>query len=125
MRRPSSVALALFAGVGLLSVSRLQAAPLPWDHVIVVIEENKSLTQVVGSGQAPYIDSLAAGGVSLTNMYAITHPSQPNYLQFFSGANQGVTTNNDTTSITPFNTSNLGAAVIAGGKTFTGYSESM
>ena len=101
------------------------AAPPTWDHVLVVIEENKSFTQVIGSGQAPYIDSLAAGGVSLTNMYGLTHPSQPNYLQFFSGSNQGVTSNTDTSGITPFNTPNLGAALIAGGATFTGYSESM
>lgn len=103
----------------------VDAAPPTWDHVVVVIEENKSITQVIGSGQAPYIDSLAAGGVSLTNMYGLTHPSQPNYLQFFSGSNQGVTNNNDTSAITPFNTPNLGAALIAGGATFTGYSESM
>lgn len=105
--------------------SPVAAAPPTWDHVLVVIEENKSFTQVIGSGEAPYIDSLAAGGVSLTNMYGLTHPSQPNYLQFFSGSNQGVTSNTDTSGITPFNTPNLGAALIAGGKTFTGYSESM
>jgi hypothetical protein len=113
--------LALAAGFA----SPVSAAPPTWDHILVVIEENKSITEVIGSGEAPYIDSLAAGGVSLTNMYGLTHPSQPNYLQFFSGSNQGVTSNNDTSGITPFNTPNLGAALIAGGKSFTGYSESM
>jgi len=101
------------------------AAPPTWDHIVVVIEENKALTQVLGSGQAPYLDSLAASGVSLTNMYGITHPSQPNYLQLFSGSNQGVTNNNDTTPITPFSTPNLGAAVFSAGKTFAGYSENL
>ncbi len=117
--------LFLLGAVFLLAPPQAAAAPPTWDHVVVVIEENKSLTEVIGSGQAPYIDSLAAGGVSLTNMYGLTHPSQPNYLQFFSGSNQGVTSNNDTSGITPFNTPNMGAALIAGGATFTGYSESM
>lgn len=102
-----------------------RAAPPTWDHIVVVIEENKSFSQVLGSGQAPFIDALAAGGASLTNMYGITHPSQPNYLHLFSGANQGVTTNNDTSGLTPFNTPNLGAALIAAGRSFGGYSENL
>ncbi len=124
MRSTISAALFLLA-LAAVYANPSAAAPPTWDHIVVVIEENKSLTQVIGSGQAPYMDSLAAGGVSLTNMYGLTHPSQPNYLQFFSGSNQGVTNNNDTSGITPFNTPNLGAALIAGGATFTGYSESM
>lgn len=102
------------------------AAPPTWDHIVVVIEENKSFTQVIGSGNAPYIDSLAAGGALLNSMYGITHPSQPNYLQFFSGSNQGITNNNDTSlSGAPFSTPNLGAEILAAGKTFIGYSESL
>lgn len=115
----------LTLSIAFCSASFIHAAPPTWDHIVVVIEENKALTQVLGSGQAPYLDSLAAGGVSLTNMYGITHPSQPNYLQLFSGSNQGVTNNNDTSSITPFSTPNLGAAVFAAGKTFAGYSENL
>jgi hypothetical protein len=104
-----------------------RAAPPAWDHIVIVIEENKSFTQVLGNpASAPYLNNtLKAGGASLTDVYGITHPSQPNYLQFFSGANQGVTTNNDTSGITPYNTSNLGAELIAAGRTFIGYSENL
>ncbi len=101
--------------------------PPAYDHVVVVIEENHSLSQVMGSPSAPYINNtLAANGSSLTNMFAITHPSQPNYLQFFSGSSQGVTTDNVPATF-PFaaGTSNLGGALLNAGKTFTGYSESM
>jgi hypothetical protein len=101
-------------------------APPSYDHVVVVIEENHSLTQVIGSTSAPYINSLAANGSSFTNMFAITHPSQPNYLHFFSGSSQGVT-NDSVPGTWPFSgsTNNLGGALIAAGKGFAGYSESM
>jgi hypothetical protein len=121
LRFSPSFAIALsFVGVG-------HAAPPTWDHIVIVIEENKSFTQVLGNpASAPYINNtLMTGGASLVDMYAITHPSQPNYLQLFSGANQGVTTDNDTSGITPFNTANLGAELIAAGRTFTGYSENL
>lgn len=102
------------------------AAPPTWDHIVIVIEENHSFSQVIGSGSAPYINSLAAGGAQFNSMYGITHPSQPNYLQFFSGSNQGITSNNDTSlSGAPFSTANLGAELISAGKSFVGYSESM
>ena len=42
---------------------------------------------------APFINNtLIAGGALMTASSAITHPSQPNYLAFFSGSTQGVTT---------------------------------
>jgi len=109
----------------ILASRSAEAAPPTWDHIVIVIEENHSLSQVIGSGSAPFIDALVSGGASLTNMYGITHPSQPNYLQLFSGANQGVTNNNDTSGITPFNTPNLGAELISAGRSFTGYSENL
>src|SRR6266498_1074248 len=69
----------------------LFAAPPRYDHVVIVMEENRTPGQIIGDQvNAPYITSLAAGGVSLASMFAIVHPSQPNYLELFSGANQGV-----------------------------------
>src|SRR3989442_11512744 len=61
------------------------------DHVVIVIEENHSYSEIIGSPAAPYINSLAAQGALFTQSYAITHPSQPNYLDLFSGSNQEVT----------------------------------
>jgi acid phosphatase len=118
---PLSVSLALsFVGLG-------RAAPPTWDHIVIVIEENKSFTQVLGNpDDAPYLNNtLKTRGAMLANMYAITHPSQPNYLQFFSGANQGVFWDDDTSWMTPFNTPNLAAELDAAGRTFTGYSENL
>jgi hypothetical protein len=109
-----------FVGVG-------RATPPEWDHIVIVIEENKSFTQVLGNPvDAPYLNNtLKAGGAMLADMYAITHPSQPNYLHLFSGDNQGVIHNSDTSGITPFHTPNLAAELVAAGRTFTGYSENL
>jgi acid phosphatase len=94
------------------------------DHVVIVIEENHSFSEIIGSPSAPYINSLAAGGALMTSSYGITHPSQPNYLAFFSGSTQGVI--ND--SVYPhslFTAPNLGAKLLAAGLSFAGYSETM
>ena len=102
----------------------LQASSLfTYDHIVVVMEENKGYSQIIGNASAPYINALAAGGALFTNSFGITHPSQPNYLEFFSGSNQGVTTN--TTPSGTFSTANLGSQLLAAGYTFNGYSESL
>ena len=99
------------------------AAPRAYDHVVVVIEENHSFSQVIGNRtSAPYINSLADGGVNFVQFHAITHPSQPNYIHLFSGDNQGVVDDNRPTTY-PWVTPNLGAALLMAGKTFGGYSE--
>jgi phosphatidylinositol-3-phosphatase len=98
-----------------------QALPLP-AHIVVVMEENHSYSQIIGSPDAPYINSLAAEGASFTGSHAITHPSQPNYLALFSGATHGVTS--DSCPHT-FSTANLGSELIALHWTFTGFSEGL
>jgi len=98
-----------------------QALPLP-SHVVIVVEENHSYSQIIGSSKAPYINSLAAVGASFTNSHAITQPSQPNYLALFSGSTQKVTS--DSCPHT-FDVANLGSELIAAGLTFAGYSEGL
>ena len=95
-------------------------------HVLIVIEENHDYTQIIGSSAAPYINALAADSSAalLTQSYGLTHPSQPNYIMFFSGSNQGVIDDNLPSGL-PFLTANLGASLIYAGKTFTGYSEDL
>ena len=119
----SSPALALLAA--LLVASRAFAAPPRYDHVVIVIEENHAYSQIIGNtASAPYINALASQGVSFTNYFAVTHPSQPNYLHLFSGSAQGVTSVSKP-SVVPFSTANLGAELRAAGFTFTGFSENL
>ena len=89
------------------------------DHIVVVILENKHRSSVIGSGQAAYLNKLAAKGANMTHSYGVTHPSQPNYLELFSGSPQGVTSD-ATPAGTPFTSANLGASLIAAGRTFAG-----
>ncbi len=117
---------AFVGGITVCSIlSPVRALPPTPDHVVIVIEENHSASEIIGSPEAPYMNSLAAGGANLTRCFALTHPSQPNYLQFFSGANQGVTDNTVSAPGAPYSTPNLGAAIIAAGRTFAGYSEDL
>lgn len=93
------------------------------DHIVIVIEENHSRQQIKGNPSAPYMNSLMEQGANLTNYHAIEHPSQPNYLDFFSGANQGVT--NDQMPWSKFSTPNLASELLKKNLTFAGYSEAM
>ena len=92
------------------------------DHVVIVIEENHSYSEIIGSSAAPYINSLAAQGALFTQSHATTHPSQPNYLHLFSGSNQGVT---DDSCPHSFSTANLGQYLLDASLTFAGYSEDL
>jgi hypothetical protein len=111
------VAIALFAAAR-------PALGLP-AHVVVVIMENHSYSEIIGSPNAPYLNNtLAANGAVLTNSRAVEHPSQPNYLDLFSGSNQG--SHDDALPAgQPFSTPNLGALLQAKGLTFATYSEDL
>lgn len=97
--------------------------PLP-DHIVILVLENHGYNQIIGSSAAPYINGLANAGALFTRSYALSHPSQPNYLELFSGCNQGVTSD-VTPSDIPFQTPNLGAALLSLGKTFVAFSENL
>ena len=60
-------------------------------HVYVIILENRESSAIVGSSAAPYINSLIAQYGQVTNLYAETHPSEPNYIALTSGGTQGIT----------------------------------
>jgi phosphatidylinositol-3-phosphatase len=95
--------------------------PTP-EHVLVVVFENKTAGQVVGSPDAPYLTSLSRSGANFTEMTAETHPSQPNYIALFSGATRGVT---DDGCPQLLRGDNLASQLLAAGKTFVGYSEDL
>jgi phosphatidylinositol-3-phosphatase len=90
--------------------------------VQLVIFENEGYGQIIGSPSAPYITSLAHTWANMTQSFAITHPSQPNYLALFSGSTQGVS---DDSCPHTFTATSLGGQLLAAGLTFTGYAESM
>ncbi len=92
------------------------------DHIVIVVEENKSFSQIIGNADAPYINALAKRGVLFTNSYGITHPSQPNYLALFSGTTRGIGSN---TCPLDLSGPNLASVLIEKGYRFASYSESL
>lgn len=91
-------------------------------HVVVVFEENRAFSHIIGNMAAPYINTLANRGALFTQSYGITHPSQPNYLAFFSGSTQNVPDNGCPYRFTG---PNLASLLIAAGFTFATYSEDL
>lgn len=91
-------------------------------HIVVVMMENHSYADVIGSSQAPYINALARRGISPTRMYSITHPSEPNYLGLFSGSTHGL--RDDRCPLT-YTGANLGSELRAARYSFVGYSEGL
>jgi phosphatidylinositol-3-phosphatase len=101
------------------------AATIPTpDHVVVVMEENHSYSDIIGNtSNAPYMNSLASQGALMTGSYGVTHPSEPNYMALFAGSTYGLTA--DTCPVTETTTANLGSEVLAAGHTFVGYAEGL
>jgi len=61
------------------------ATPPAYTHVIWVWMENQSYDSIIGSSQAPYLNSLATGCGLATNYHNVSHPSLPNYISATSG----------------------------------------
>jgi phosphatidylinositol-3-phosphatase len=131
------------AALPLALASGAAALPTP-DHVVVLILENHSYGQIIGSAQAPYINQLAVQGANFTNdptldptalrtgSHATDHPSQPNYLELYSGSTQGTiqdgypgSSSEPYSPSPPFTTPNLGAALFQAGYSFATYSEGL
>src|ERR1041385_4669968 len=127
----------------LTAPGQIEAGAVRPDHIVIVIMENHSFGQIIGSSQAPRINALAAEGANIVNgqtdpnatrtgSHAVRHPSQPNYLELFSGNNQGTigdghpgTPSEPHTLPPPFGTPNLGAALRHAGFSFATYSETL
>lgn len=86
--------------------------------------ENKAYSSIIGSANAPYINSLAIQGAVAGNYLATDHPSLPNYLEVTSGTNGGITAN-----CTPpgagctANVANLADRIEASGRSWKAYQE--
>ena len=90
-----------------------------YNQIVVVMMENHDYNQIIGNTQAPYINSLAAGGALLTNYTAISHPSEPNYFSLYAGSTFGIADDNHYSEPDP----TLATILQGAGKTFTGYVE--
>ncbi len=89
-------------------------------RVVVVWMENEEASAITPSTM-PYLVGLANQFGRATQMYAITHPSQPNYLALWSGSTHGVT-DNDRHDI---EADSLASQVTAAGKEWRVYAQNV
>ena len=113
------------AGTALAADRPSWPATLPvYDHIVIVVEENKDFEQILGrTSDAPYFRKLAAEGATFERMFAEEHFSEGNYFWLFSGSNQNVGFLDQVPSKAnhpdyPFKASNLGEQLIKKGLSF-------
>ncbi len=141
----TTVAIMLLASAPACAGRQPHAAPVPSyppsfppppKHVVIVLEENRSLGQVVDDRGMPVLHSLIAQGALFTDSHGVTHPSLPNYFALFAG-----TTNSDGDHCydkpidilgdLPVNAGlaarmpTLGSELLAAHRTFVGYAQSL
>jgi hypothetical protein len=111
----------LMAVSGTVSVTTASTYNGPsYSHIVIVMEENHDYGQIIGNKtNAPYINTLVAGGANFTAYNSITHPSQPNYIAVYSGSTMGVA-DDDNHSLTG---QTLDTILTSSGHTFVGYVE--
>jgi hypothetical protein len=95
----SGLILAL-GGCGTSAVRRgtVQSTPSPVTalpggppaHIAVIVMENEEYGDIIGSRQTPFINTLAHRYALARSMYAIRHPSLPNYLALTGGSTFGI-----------------------------------
>ena len=91
-----------------------QVLPAP-AHIVIVIEENKPDSSV--------INALANSGANMTQSFAETHPSEPNYLALFAGNTFGLTS--DACPVNAGAAPNLASELLVAGYSFAGSSEDL
>lgn len=62
-----------------------------FDHIVMVMFENKEFGSVIGNSLMPTYNKLARENTLLTQYYAVIHPSLPNYIALMGGDTFGIT----------------------------------
>lgn len=115
------------SGVGLTSATSTAFSITPvtttlpsFGHVVIVVEENTSFSEVTDSSM-PYLFSLMSQYGVATQYYANTHPSIGNYFEMTAGQ---IITNDDKYSLT-VTADNIVRHLLAAGKTWKDYAEDL
>jgi phosphatidylinositol-3-phosphatase len=113
-------------GTGTSSSSTQQPASTPpqaasSSHVAIVLLENASYSDVIGSSSMPYLNSLASQYALATNYFANAHPSLPNY--FMLSAGQTVTSDDNYTGTV--SADNIVRELNAAGRSWKAYAEDL
>jgi phospholipase C len=123
---PGSVAsLGSVASSGSPSTESMPASAT-LQHVVIVMEENKPSSAVLGNTAAAYLNGLATSYSVATNYSAVSHPSLPNYLAITSGGTAGISSDcNPPGGSCLASVANITDEIVASGRTWKMYAESM
>jgi phospholipase C len=113
------------ATLALTPTSVPSATPKPlvpnFKYIVVILMENKEFETAMNSRAMPNFTAWARSYTLLSQEYAITHPSLPNYMALFSGDTYYTSDLPDG----PVNASNFADLVEASGRTWKDYQENM
>ena len=65
-----------------------------YDHIFVIMEENKSTDAILGNSRAPFINQILSKYNQLTTYYSTGNPSEPNYTALGGADDWGITDDN-------------------------------
>jgi phospholipase C len=126
------MALAAFA-LATVAVPRAADAQQPvvpgtgiprYDHIFLVMMENHSYNEVIGSPLTPNINALAKTYGLATSYFGVTHPSEPNYVASIGGSYFGIQDDNPYTTHT-INAPSLASQLDDAGLTWKTYQQSL
>src|SRR5215472_11834095 len=96
-----------------------------YSHVIWIWMENHSSSEIIGSTQAPYINSVASECGLATNYHSLSHPSLPNYVGATSGLSGRQLKGFDSDCSPSKKCSTSAPSIFGQGETWKAYEESM
>jgi acid phosphatase len=106
---------------GLSSQPPVAANQPTFSHVILIVEENHSYSEVIGNSSMPYLNSLASQYGLATQYFANSHPSIPDYLMLTTGMTETLDDNFSGT----ITDDNVVRELVKAGKSWKAYEESI
>ena len=86
----AALVLALGLAAGALAAPDRDRAMPRYEHVVVIVEENKSYDQILNPAAAPNIAGLAARYGDAAQFFSEVHPSEANYVAMLGGDTFGI-----------------------------------
>ena len=93
-----------------------------FEHIVLIVLENQDYKDVIGSTAMPHLNRLAQQNVLLSEYFAVSHPSLPNYIALMSGDTQNISSDCTDCFV---NQPNLADLIEASGRTWKAYEEDM
>ena len=120
---PPATLTATIPPTATVTASPTAKPPVPnFDHIVILIFENKEFGTVIGNSDMPTFNKLANDYTLLTQFYAVTHPSLPNYIAMIAGDTLGIESNCTRCFV---NATSLPDLIENSGRTWRTYQEDM